>query len=68
MRVSNSEAGNMCSEVTAHEQIWLQEVKNLQASYKSIVAKYPDASVGEREKWVRSVDTAKAIKPASQEY
>jgi hypothetical protein len=68
--------------MTAHEQFWLQEVKNLQASYKSIVAKYPDADdvlqqvykvlgdlvslagctparVGESEKWVRSVDTAK---------
>jgi hypothetical protein len=33
----------MCREVTAHERYWLQEVKNLQASYKSIVAQYPDA-------------------------
>jgi hypothetical protein len=33
----------MCREVTAHERFWLQEVKNLQASYKSIVAQYPDA-------------------------
>jgi hypothetical protein len=30
----------MCREVTAHERFWLQEVKNLQASYKSIVAQY----------------------------
>jgi hypothetical protein len=72
----------MCNEVTAHEQFWLQEIKNLQTSYKSIVAKYPDAddvlqqvykvlcdlvslagctpaSVGESEKWVRTVDAAK---------
>jgi hypothetical protein len=33
----------MCSEATAHERYWLQEVKSLQASYKGIVAQYPDA-------------------------
>jgi len=33
----------MCNQVTAHEQFGLQEVKHLQASYKSMVAKYPDA-------------------------
>jgi hypothetical protein len=34
----------MCNQVTAYEQFGLQEVKNLQASYKSMVAKYPDAA------------------------
>jgi hypothetical protein len=71
----------MCSEVTAHEQVWLQVAKILQTSYKIIVTKYPDAddvlqqeykvlgdlvslacctaaSVGESEKWVRTVDAA----------
>jgi hypothetical protein len=33
----------MNSETTAHERHWLQEVKSLQASYRGIVAQYPDA-------------------------
>jgi hypothetical protein len=38
-----SETVKMCSEATAHERYWLQEVKSLQASYRGIVAQYPDA-------------------------
>jgi hypothetical protein len=33
----------MCNEVATHEQFWLQEVKNLQISYKGIIAKHPDS-------------------------
>jgi hypothetical protein len=81
----------MCSEVTAHERYWLQEVKNLQASYKNIVTQYPDAddvlqqvyrvlgdlvslagctpiSVGESEKWTRTMTPLKAIETVWKKY
>jgi hypothetical protein len=30
--------------MATHEQFWLQEVKNLQTSYKGIIAKSPDSN------------------------
>jgi hypothetical protein len=41
--VRDSEVVNISNDVTARDQFWLQEVKNLQTSYKSIIYKYPDA-------------------------